>query len=177
MYKISELKTKVPNVVLGNRYKVILENPGNGGNVLETIFGLDNISYYCPTVSLPGVTLATIDRLIYGESRKIVHSRTSSDLSIDFLFDGEGKNREFFEKWTNLIHNKKSNFVSYYDDYISNLTIEVLDETNEPIARIKVNEAYPVSIAEMDLSYSAEDFMTIKTNWNYHTYEYTRLKK
>lgn len=174
MYKITDLKNAVPSVITGNRYNVILENPASGGNIINSFFELDKVSYYCPSISLPGLNLNTIQRNTHGTSREIVHSKIFGDLTIDFLFDADGINRKYFENWMAFIQNPDTNYLRYYDDYIANLYIEILDETNSIVSKIKFYEVYPLTINSAELSYDSSALMLVGIKFAYNKYEYLK---
>jgi hypothetical protein len=70
---------------------------------------------------------------------------------------------------TYIQHPGTRNF-NYYDDYTSDIIIEVQDLKNQSRYAVQLREAYPKSIGAVQLDHSNKDIMKISVNFAYKYY-------
>ena len=145
-----------------NRFDVVITPPakvGGGGN--ENVFsGMDrksdirDISMRCESVQLPGRNLSTsADSNIYGPTRDIVEGVTyAEDLTMVFLACSGLDERVFFENWQRQAFDEKTWNIGYYNDYIGNIDIFLLDKQNQRRYGLRIHEAFPKTITATDLN-------------------------
>ena len=145
-----------------NKFDVIITPPakvGGGGN--ENVFsGMDrksdirDISMRCESVQLPGRNLSTsADSNIYGPTRDIVEGVTyAEDLTMVFQASSGLDERVFFENWQRQAFDEKTWNIGYYNDYIGNIDIFLLDKQNQRRYGLRIHEAFPKTITATDLN-------------------------
>ena len=145
-----------------NRFDVVITPPakvGGGGN--ENVFsGMDrksdirDISMRCESVQLPGRNLSTSpDNNIYGPTREIVEGVTyAEDLNMTFQASSGLDERVFFENWQRQAFDEKTWNIGYYNDYIGNIDIFLLDKQNQRRYGLRIHEAFPKTITATDLN-------------------------
>ena len=145
-----------------NRFDVVITPPakvGGGGN--ENVFsGMDrksdirDISMRCESVQLPGRNLSTsADSNIYGPTRDIVEGVTyAEDLTMVFQASSGLDERVFFENWQRQAFDEKTWNIGYYNDYIGNIDIFLLDKQNQRRYGLRIHEAFPKTITATDLN-------------------------
>ena len=134
-------------------YRVTITPPAGLGGGLP-----DVISTTCEQAELPGRQFATTQQSIYGATRKIPYGPLYNDLALTFICTEDMMVRKFFDNWHSMIQNPTTNYMLYYDTYISPLvTIEKINDKNEVTYIYYVEECYPVTIESQQLSYSETD--------------------
>ena len=147
-----------------NHYEVVIYKPAlssqNGNNQnqnrgdLAGVQNMDKISMRCESVQLPGRNLSTVtDSNIYGPTRDIVEGVTyAEDLNMVFQASSGLDERVFFENWQRQAFNENTWDVQYYNDYVGEVEIYLLDKQEQRRYGLKLHEAFPKTIAGNDLS-------------------------
>ena len=146
-----------------NRYEVLILPPAKlgGGNQTNIFSGMErqsdtrSISLRAQSVTLPGRNLATSnDTNIYGPQREVVEGVTyAEDIAIDFQASSQLSERVFFENWQRQAFNETTWNIGYYNDYIGEIQIYVLDKQDKRRYGLKLWEAFPKTIGANELSY------------------------
>jgi len=154
-----------------NKYEVLILPPAKlgGGNQTNIFSGLERqsdtrqISLRAQNVTLPGRNLATgTDNNIYGPNIEVVEGVTyADDIQISFQASSGLAERVFFENWQRQAFNEKTWNIGYYNDYIGNIEIYVLDKQNQRRYGLKLWEVFPKTINANELSYEANDTLML----------------
>ena len=147
---------------LPNRFEVVILSPPKlGGGGFENIyFGTErqsdaqSVSLRCESVNLPGRNLNTLtDTNIYGPTREIVDGVTyAEDISMIFQASSGLNERVFFEEWQKQAFNENTWNVGYYNDYVSEVHIYLLDKKDKRRYGIRLVEAFPKTIEATELN-------------------------
>ena len=114
-----------------------------------------NISLKCNTISMPGRTVAQVeDTTLQGPSRSIVTGTPNyADITAQFtMLNSNGQDRRFFEAWQGSAVSEADFSVNYYDDYVGEVNIYLLNEKNIRMYGIRLIEAFPKIIGDFALS-------------------------
>jgi len=165
-----------------NRYDVLIHPPGPDFDAKEMIGeeldlrdnlrDVRKISLRCESVTLPGRNLSsTPDSNVHGPLREVVNNVNYAD-SVSMIFQASADLRErvFFERWQRLAFNPDTWNVGYYNDYVGEVEIYLLDKNEERKYGLELMECFPKSIAQTDLSYAANNEiikLTIDMNFRY----------
>ena len=159
-----------------NRFEVlILSPPKRGGGITTNAYagserGSDAraISLRCESVSLPGRNLNTLtDTNIYGPTREIVDGATyAEDISMTFQASSGLDERVFFEEWQKQAFDENSWNVGYYNDYVSEVQIYLLDRKDQRRYGLRLLEAFPKTIEATELNQGSNNEL-IKTSVNF----------
>ena len=166
-----------------NRYEVLIFPPAvpASGNqnpskkfISQVRGDAPEISLRCESVTLPGRNLSsTPDSNVHGPLREVVNNVNYADsVSMVFQASSDLRERVFFEKWQYTAFNPDTWNVGYYNDYIGEVDIYLLNKNEERKYGLKLKECFPKSIAQTDLSYAANNEMiklTIDMNFRYWT--------
>lgn len=168
-HSMRDLLAKVPDVNLGNRYKVEIFLP----NRLQSWNAqLDRIQFYCQQCNLPGSNLTQIDNKLYGQKRRITTGREDGTAIIAFLFDYQGINIKLFNAWHDYIVKPETKRLEYYNDYIGRVRITLLNNRNIPIYVCNLEECYPIKITEHALAYGQVEILPLEIEWWYRSKSY-----
>ena len=149
-----------------NRFEILINAPSkralppNSGGTNNIWSGAErksdirSISLRCDSISLPGRNLSAMtDSNIYGPTREIVEGVTYAE-DINIVFNGSSglDERVFFENWQRQAFDEDTWDVQYYNDYVGEVEIYLLDKQEQRRYGLKLHEAFPKTIAGNDLS-------------------------
>ena len=167
-----------------NRYEVLILPPAKlgGGNQTNIFSGLErqgdtrSISLRAQSVNLPGRNLSTSsDTNIYGPEREVVEGVTyAEEISIEFQASSQLSERVFFENWQRQAFNEKTWNVGYYNDYVGEIQIFLLDKQDKRRYGLKLWEVFPKTIGGNQLSYGDNDTLML-TNVSFSFRYWTSL--
>lgn len=147
-----QFKANINGVAKTNRYRVFIDTKS---------IGIDLPPYYqylTKEVAFPGKEIRTTEMSYWGGNRMVAQTADYDPLTITFYSDSKLELRRAFVEWiTKKIINMSTWTCGYYNDYTTTLYIEVLNQKNEIIDKIKVEEAYPKSLTETTLSWENND--------------------
>tara|TARA_R110002167_G_scaffold280534_1_gene486103 strand:+ start:11 stop:628 length:618 start_codon:yes stop_codon:yes gene_type:complete len=171
-HSVNEWKAGFRGIVKPSLYEVMIT--GNGWNTVLGNAGLDQATtreliVHCESAKFPGSAIGTQPNRIYGPVREFAYERIySGDISLTFRMDESMNLRRIFDRWHSLIYDSQSGDFSYYDDYKADILIfqyptkqaestaggaTSLPDARKPIYGVRVNEAFPKSIGEIELGY------------------------
>lgn len=148
---------------------------------VKIIGGIDiaterDMTFRAETAELPGRTLSTNEYRIYGPIRKIPYASTYTDTSVTILSSKDLAEKIYFEEWQNLIHNHKADAsggqynLGYYNDYVKSVVITTYDESGGQTSEHTFNEAYPIGIAPIGLSWGSDELIKLQITFAYRDY-------
>ena len=169
---------------LPNRYEVVIIPPAKvGGGGQENIFNnsersanVRDISLRVESVILPGRTLTTVQESnVYGPDREIVEGVTFADeITIDFQSSAGLEERVFFENWQKQAFNEQTWNLGFYNDYIGEMQIYLLDRQDKRRYGLKLWEVFPKTITALSLN-STQATEIAKTNVSFSFRYWTNL--
>ena len=176
-FKPSELLATLNKngVAKSSHFEVQITGPGTTGEENDLMFRAD-------ACELPGRTISTSEYRIYGPIRKIAYASTYTDTSIGFLCSADLREKRYFEEWQDIImHHRATSGMSakhtrgryetgYYEDYIRTIEIRQYDETGTKKSTHYLDEAYPIGIAPIALSWGNEELIRLQVTFAFHDY-------
>lgn len=153
------------------------------------------LSLLCDSASLPGVSLATseVRRYGFGPIEKKPYAPVFVDASMSFISDGYGSVQNIFDQWMKRIVNftslpyegsvstknlKQINpfEVSYKRDYCTDIFIVNVNDQNDEITTTILNEAYPIFMGDVALSWADTDQIArIPVTFTYYNWSRKRF--
>jgi len=169
-HSIRELIGKVPDVNAGNRYKVEIFLPDalKGWNK-----HLDKIQFYCKECSLPENGITQIENRVYGQKRMLGSFKQDGTTTTSFIFDYRALNVKLFNFWLDYIIKPDTKRLEYYENYIGRVRITLLSNLNKVIYVCNLEEAYPLRVNEIPLSYSQNELLPLEIEWWYRSRTYS----
>jgi hypothetical protein len=145
---------------------------GVGGNNTATGNVPNTYMLLCKTTQIPGMELLSMNHEEFGEIREVPYQKQFSNINLTYIVDIDLELRRFFEDWMNCIINPVTRLHGYYDDYVTDIIIELEDSSKEGKVRYKVKlyECFPKSIEAINLDYSATGFTELTVSMNYKYY-------
>jgi len=129
------------------------------------------VQLYCEQASLPGMAYASTPVRVFGENREIVYERNFEPIALTFYVDRKMTVLTFFNDWMDAIVDPNTRISNYYDSYVKQMTITMLDIADTETYEVKLYEVYPKSVAAIQLDYNSKDVakLTVTFNYKYHT--------
>lgn len=154
-----------------------------GSEVVAPLIGLSSrqISLLAESTTIPGRQLSTQEHRIFGTTRKMPYGVLYDDLTVNFICTNSMLERTFFDIWHQFIISPGSQYMEYYTDYVSTITITKLDNSISPISKIgsrlstyTLEEAYPVSIQSQEIGYDKTDqYLSLTIQFAYSKWKCT----
>lgn len=170
-----------------NHFYVTIPNP----RILQGDIGPILLPFLTESCNLPGVQLATSDirRYGYGPIEKKPYAPIFVDQQMSFLGDASGTVHKFFYKWMNGIvkydefpqgrkgYNDVRPFeVEYKRQYAVDITISAIDEVDRKIMEIKLYDAFPVALGDVNMGWGNNDsYVTFPVTFSYYKWKRTDI--
>jgi hypothetical protein len=116
-----------------------------------------NLTYRCESAQLPGRTFATTEQKIGSNPvERYPYLTTFNDIDLTFIVDDDMKQKNYFDLWLELINPSYSYNYQYKSNYATVITINQYDVTNNLTYTVDLFDAYPISVNQLDLDWSAD---------------------
>lgn len=140
-----------------NRFKVILPGDNQG-----------SVGILCYQCTFPQRSLKTFDVMQRGVPYRVPFSQDYSPVSFNFYALPDYNTRQYFDEWhKDVILSLPMNVMGTYDRYVKNIKIQSLDRMGQVKYKIKLYEAWPVTIGDVDLNYSSNTYQSIAVTLSY----------
>jgi len=167
-FSINEiLQTFDTDLARPNRFDVTIVPPA----ILKSNMQIELLSGRCEIAQLPGRHLSTIEQKTYGPFEKFPYHTTYTDIDLTFIVDGNMVEKYFFDSWIDYINPTNDFNIAYKGDYITDILISQYDITNQLSYQVKLVDAYPIGINQMDLDWSNDGYHKLSVTFAY-TYWY-----
>jgi hypothetical protein len=157
---------KANGLARSNRYAVVMTVP--------MVFNSDvtkKALMFCDQVQLPGVNFSTAQNRSFGEFRETPYEKLYEHINLSFYVDKDMKVKELFDAWHNHIYDPKTRSFNYYDNYVTDIKIEVQDGAGKPTYWVDLHECYPKSVGAVQLDYASRDVMKLSVTMAYKWFE------
>ena len=152
-----------------NQFRVTIVPP------IGIVTGLNvaNSSFLCKASKLPGQTLGEIEVPFRGRKIYVAGDREFETWNSTFLNDSDFNIRNAIERWMNGINDLADNTGTIVSsDYQSDLTVEQLDRDGTTIKSYIFRNAYPLTLADIELSYETVNALEeFEVTWRYQHFE------
>jgi hypothetical protein len=127
------------------------------------------IMLVCDTVDMPGVNIMTQELRTMGEPSEIPYGISYMPVNMTFIVDNNFNAKAYFAEWMNLVYNKRTRTVGYYDDYAKSktVTIEALDKKGNIIWSVKLLEVYPKAVDSINFNNSNHETLKLNVQFAY----------
>ena len=129
-------------------------------NVIGQLHGetARRISFRCDSISIPGRNLRTqVNSNIYGPVHEVVQGVTYAEVQATFYCGSDLAERYFFEQWQKASYNTNTHNINYYKEYVGSVDIFQLNEQDERTYGVRLEEAFPKTVAEIAYGHSSNN--------------------
>ena len=113
--------------------------------------------FTCESAVLPGRAVSLKEARTYGPIRRIPWDQTYTDVTLTFIVGGDMFEKLFFEAWVQSLYDPITNNWNYYKEYIAPIDIFQQNTKDESIYGIRLDEAYPSTIADLSVAHTDTD--------------------
>lgn len=165
---ISEIKKGA--LARSNRYAIMFTPPTNAqkayiGGVEPTT--LKKAILFCDQIQLPGLNLSTVQNRTFGEFRETPYEKLFDNITMSFYVDNDMKVKYLFDNWMASIQDPITRTFRYYDQYTTDMTIEVQDINDKSRYQVKLFECYPKTIGAIQMDYASKEVMKLSVTMQY----------
>ena len=152
-FSVADFSSKIATNGLAspNKFEVIFRSiPGHGSNDLK------QMNLMCDQASLAGRDVQAVLDLQYGIRRQVVYNAPAyTPLSLSWLCTDTMDEKRILDEWNEKCVSVKGGFnVAYYNDYIGELDIYVLDRSGkERTYHMHYHEIYPKTVTAVELNH------------------------
>jgi hypothetical protein len=132
--------------------------------------GAENIRkilLFCESASIPGVGLSTSPARTFGEFREMPWEKLFQNTVLSFYVDNSMNIKEMFDNWILNIQDPNNRSFSYYNDYVTDLTIKVGDVNNQSRYAVTLYECYPQTISPIQMSMAGREVIKLDVTFVY----------
>jgi hypothetical protein len=105
---------------------------------------------------MPGVDVVTIDRQIGMVPQKVGIGKTLNPVTLTFYLTNKYTARKYWQDWMECVVGSGAPYTAgFLQEYGKQVTIIQLDKLQAPVYKVKLTEAYPVNVSEIDLTNQA----------------------
>ena len=146
---------KKTGIAKSNRYDVVLSVPNSIRSKVDSTEPT-SINLSAQSANIPGYNVAIQEAIHQNSTRKVIYDKSEGEFDVTFLCTGDHAEKKFFDKW------KKSIFLSdhtieYYDNYISDAVVTLLDENDKVVYSVNITECYPATVGAVAVDRTARD--------------------
>ena len=121
----------------------------------------------CDQINLPGVSIMTGDIRMYGEGHEIPHAPLYAPVSASFIVDNNLSTLNMIKEWMNQVYDFKTRSPGYYDDYVRDVDIYIINKNGDIINQTRLQQCYPKVMQDIQLDYSAENVIKFTVQFVY----------
>lgn len=135
------------------------------------------LSLQCESTELPGRSLITADAKVYGPVYRIPYQTQFGNdgrITFNFLCTNEFYERKLFDRWLDAIMPGDTYNLRYAKGrntrYMTNIKVVQYDDFIKQIYAVELIDAFPVSIASQQLSWSDDNFHRVSVEFSFTKY-------
>jgi hypothetical protein len=158
---------------MGNRYQVLINTPPGLMPIEKkpsNFFNPEALSIMCDTATLPGMGFETGSIPDIGPDYVYPFEATFENFELTFNCSENMQERIFFNNWFLYIHPiNDSNFPLYQfrANYVTDMVVTKYNMHDDITYRIKLIEAFPITMPSQELSYEGNDILKLNIEFNY----------
>jgi hypothetical protein len=152
-----------------NRFDVSIPVPLT---LIPYVNSAKSLTYRCENAQLPGRTFETLEQKIGSNPvEKYPYKTSYTDIDLSFIIDSDMSQKVFFDAWLNFINPNYNYNFRYKGDYVTTITVNQYNSQGELSYSVDLIDAYPVSMNQVDLDWSADGYVKLNV-----TFAYTQWK-
>ncbi len=166
-FNIDDFKSNYQDLSRQYLFMIMVNFPGVAG----AQFNADNTKYLISSSSMPTSTITEAEVNWQGMIYPLGTTQEFEDWTVTFRLDSAAQLRRDFLNWHRAIHNPVTNVHGSPPDYMADQEIWLLDTQGNIVMQMRLVSAWPTSIGELTLDYSAKEISTFDVTWKYVYHE------
>ena len=169
--------SKSINSLLGYNPATLLSNlvSGDGVNIADFITDPRDMFLLCQTAMMPGKRILTQEAMHNHHMSKKPYSAATDEVSMSFLLTNDYYIKKYFDMWQEMIIDTSGRHYKafYKQDYCTDVLIQQLSPSNDVIPgyTVKLENAYPITVSQVDLTEAAEGMMELSVTFEYDNFK------
>jgi hypothetical protein len=151
---VDEFKANVSGIAVTNKFLIDFSQ---ALYLFEPYFPNGTYKYLVKDIDIPPYILNSSDSHLWGKKHSVIKGMEISPIDITFICDKDMKIRHCFENWMNKIFDRETFTVGYFDEYVSDIVISVLNGKLQTIRKYTMEDAYPEHLSQIALSHDGEN--------------------
>lgn len=141
---------------------------GAAQSIETTLNSGGDLSVMCTASQMPSRALMTNEHKHTNYPIKIPYAQGYDTVTFGFTLSENLKERRFFELWQETVVNVRDGSMNFYDEYVSDIFVHQLDKESNIKYTVRLIEAYPISISNVDHSYASQnDILSMSVTFAY----------
>jgi hypothetical protein len=128
-------------------------------------------AFMCESAEFPCRELTTVDTRVYGPVYKSPNLSAYNDVNFTVLCDYQMSEKRFFDAWVDYINPTSNYNFAFRDDYVTDIAIFHLNESNDVTYGIRLKEAFPVSVGSLQASWGDDNIHRLQVGITYRYWE------
>ena len=128
------------------------------------------INTICESAQLPGRSITTFEHGTTHQVTKRPYSFINEDVTLTFLITNDFYIKDLFDKWMRCVVNDTTAKIAYKNQYVSDMTITVLDVNHNTVYSVNLENAYPININSIELSNADGQILKLTVTMTYDNY-------
>ncbi|ASD50574.1 tail tube [Acidovorax phage ACP17] len=121
------------------------------------------INFKCHTMTFPQRSLLTSEHRQNSAPFRTPFSATYDPVTFSFYANSYMDTRDYFEVWQSAVVNLGTNTMNFYNEYVADVKLYMLDDYGNDAYSVTLFEAWPLNIGIVDASYSQSNALTTCT--------------
>lgn len=117
---------------------------------------VDDFCMMCSGASLPEFSVLTSPIKTYGIAKEMPYEKSAISFTLNFYVLSDFRVKYFFEDWQKSVFNPDTGFFGFYNDYVSDIRIQM--ESPEKLLEYDITmiQCYPKAVHQIELNYASE---------------------
>ena len=131
-----------------------------------------DLQFRCEVTEIPGRNFNVTQRKFGSAPIEKFPSHTEySDMQMTFIVGGDMKEKLFFDHWMDLINPTYSYNFRYKTEYAVDMAVTQYDMNNNITYKAVMINAFPVSVGQLDLDWTADNYHRLPVVFAYTKWE------
>ena len=140
-----------------NRFRVMFTSLPSA---VTSVGDIKHLAMMCDQVTIAGRTVQSVMNMEYGLRREVAYNGpTYNPVTMSFLCTSDMIEKNMLDKWNDMIVSASKGFnVAYYDDYVGEMNVAVLDRHGGTIRYlINYHKIWPKTVTSIDLNHATQN--------------------
>ena len=148
---------------------------GQGVNAGDFISDPRDMFLLCRSATMPGKRISTTEATHNHHLSKKPYSAATDEVTMSFMLTNDYYIKKYFDMWQEMIVDTSGDHYKtfYKNEYCTDIIIQQLSASNDVIPgyTIKLENAYPIQVGQVELTNESEGLMELSITWEYDNFK------
>lgn len=127
-----------------------------------------SLQFVCRATDVPGFQMDTQSVTTNGIDFKVATGINREQIAFSFQLSEDAYEAQLLHNWRSLIINEETRKLGYYDDYVVDIQIDMLDINDKSVFTTYILDAWPTTVNSVQLNRLSTDMAnTVETSWTF----------